>query len=359
MEKAWYRLKIFLTRFAYFKKRSRIKRYGFPLLLTLAASLTVIASKNAYVSVISGEVMALLLLTLIVTLSSWYGGLGPGIVATAFAATVNFFIFLSQDRTPGLEDKVLTAIFILEGLIISIISEARYQSERQKSDFIGFAAHELKNPLSSIKGFADLIQQRAQKIQDQKTFSFAQKIQSQSNKMLELIDDLLDVTKIEVGKFTYKEEYFDFDALVEEVFSHQRITAEGRIITLSGKSKKLIYGDRYRIGQVITNLLTNALKYSPLNSKVALKVAGQKNRVVLRVRDNGIGLSKAEQNMIFEQFFRSAGAQREKPGGLGLGLFICSQIIKHHGGKLSVKSLENRGSTFFMELPIRRNSDGA
>ncbi len=352
----WYQTKSFLTQFAYSKKRGRLRRYSFPLLLALAVFTIAVYSENFYVSMVSKEVMAFLLLTLTVTLSSWFGGLGPGIFATVMTASSNYFIFAVTDKTPISEDLIVTAIFVIEGLIISTISEARYQSEQQKSDFIGFAAHELKNPLSVVKGYAQLALQHSGKTKDRKTLNYAREIQTQSDKLLGLINDLLDVTKIEVGEFVYKEGPFDLYDLIKETVDHQKMVAKSRKIRLMGKTRKLIFADRYRIGQVITNLLTNAIKYSPLGSEILVRVTGHRKSVTVSVKDHGMGLPQKELNKIFNQFYRTSTVQREKGNGLGLGLFICSRIVKHHHGKIWVKSRKHKGSTFFMELPIRQQA---
>ena len=169
---------------------------------------------------------------------------------------------------------------------------------------------------------------------------------------MELIDDLLDVTKIEVGKFMYKKELFDFDELVVEIVNHQRIINKERVISVSGRSNKIIRGDRYRIGQVITNLLTNAVKYSPEKSPIEVRIKRDRERIILAVKDYGIGIPRSEQRAVFNQFYRSRSTQKGKAEGLGLGLFISSQIIKHHRGKLGVKSSGSKGSVFFLEMPI-------
>lgn len=350
MLKSWIKIRAVLVKIVHFEKRNRFKRYILPILLLLTGF-----SFKIYFNSILGEAGAFLLLTFIVTLSSWYGGLGPGLLATFIAAFANYFIFLSQDLPshPLLGDILISAVFIFEGLIISVMSEARYESEMQKDEFISLAAHELKNPLSSVIGFSELIGLLSKKDKTGKILTYASEIKLQSERMVELINDMLDITKIEIGKFSYKDEPFVFDDLVKEIISHQKIIAKNRQIDYKGNSPNVIMGDRYRIGQVVTNLLTNALKYSPQKSKVIVKVKNQNEKIILSVKDFGIGISKSDQKEVFNRFYRTGKAQKNLAEGLGLGLFISSQIVKNYKGKLWVKSQENRGTTMFLELPVK------
>lgn len=344
----WYKIKVFLVRFSHFGERNRIKRYGLPVILVLI----VFTFKFFYFELL-GQSSSFLMVSFIVAVSSWYGGLGPGLFATLLSSVMVFFTFLIADLSahPLIGDAILLIVFIIEGTIISIASEARFQVENQKDEFIGFVAHELKNPLASIMGFSGLITNNAKKSGYRKISSYAREISTQSDRILEEINDLLDITKIEIGKFSYQDSFFNMDSLVKEVLDHQRIIAENRKIEFFGKSRKTIYGDKYRIGQVITNLITNALKYSPATGKIIVKLKDMKGNVSLSVRDLGLGIAKKDQEKIFRRFYRVDTEQKNKSEGLGLGLYICRQIVIHHNGRLWVKSKEGKGSTFYLTLP--------
>ncbi|MDP3948078.1 MAG: HAMP domain-containing sensor histidine kinase [bacterium] len=352
VEKLWFKFKFRLVKLAYLQKRSRTRRYGFSIILITLVLLLDILFLNTDFLFIHSQAIVLLVFILVVAASSWYGGLGPGILATVFISIINYLLLRTDlPFYPETDDLLITFVYIIVGFFISVISEARYEVELQKDEFIALIAHEIKNPLSVIKGFAGLLHQSSKKGYS-KVFRYTEEIDFQSDKLLELINDLLDVTRIEVGKFIYKDELFDFDSLVKGVVSNQGIINSKREITLSANSKRIIKGDGYRIGQVITNLLTNAIKYSPEGSPIRVYVKGIKNGVVLTVRDHGIGIPKSEHRSVFNQFYRSRGAERGRAEGLGLGLFISSQIIKHHRGKLGVKSNGVQGSTFYIEIPI-------
>ncbi len=352
MEELWFKFKLFLMKLAYLQKRNRLRRYGFALILTILALPLFIFLPEAYFQIINNQVISFLLFFLVVTASAWYGGLGPGILATLLISVISYFTLLSEDLPAhtATGDLLITFIYTTVGFLISLISEARYEAEFQKDQFIALAAHEIKNPLTAILGYTSLLQKKVKKDSKVKFFEYLDEVGIQADMLLEITNDLLDVTKIEIGKFAYKEELFNFDNLVRRVIKNQQIINRKRVITLYGTAHKIISADRYRIGQVVTNLLTNALKYSPEKSPIKVRIKSNKEGVSLSVQDYGIGIQKSEQKAIFNNFYRSKGI---KSGikGLGLGLYISSQIIKHHRGKLEVKSDDGKGSIFYLEIP--------
>lgn len=353
MEDIWDKTKRVLVALAHFQKRNRIKRYGFPLVLIFLVFLV----KHNFHSIL-GDNSAFLLVSFVVAASSWYGGFGPGIFATFLSAVAAYFLYLSQDLNthPFGGDLIVLTIFIIEGLVISITSEARYEMENQKDEFISFISHELKNPLATIKGFAELTIRGIKSSKDQKIKTYANQINIQSDRILELINDLLDITKIEIGKFTYKNDIFNVDDLVKEVVAHQKMISPNRIVQVVGHTKKTISADKYRIRQVIVNLLTNAIKYSPDNKDITLKLKEQKDLIYISVKDHGIGITKDEQGRIFDRYYQTKNVQKKRSEGLGLGLYITNQIVKHHHGKIWVESKLGKGSTFFVTLPVYKRA---
>lgn len=352
MEEMWDTTKVLLTQLTHFKRRNRIKRYGLPIIL-----ICIIFLIKHFSHGLLGDNSAFLLVSFIVAASSWYGGLGPGIFATFLSAILTYFVFLQVDAKthPFIGDITVIVIFIFEGLMISIASEARHQVEDQKDEFIAFIAHELKNPLAAIKGFSGLILKIAERNQFDRIEHYSQRISTQSDKILELINDLLDITRIEIGKFSYVHTFFPMQDIVSEVVLHQRIIAQNRTIELRGKSKSLLYGDKYRIGQVITNLLTNALKYSPETKKIIVRMTENKKAVFVSVQDYGLGITSKEQRKIFDRYYRARSIEKGKSEGVGIGLFISQQIIHHHKGSIWVKSTEGKGSTFYFMLPVAKS----
>ena len=353
MEEFWDKTKRSLVRLAHFQKRNRIRRYSLPILLTALVFLT-----KHYLHPILGEHAAFLLMSSIVTATAWYGGLGPGILATILASAAAYYLYLSRDIDvhDTLGDLIMLGIFIMEGFLISIVSEARYEMENQKDEFIGFVSHELKNPLSSVRGFSQLISRSIKKYKDEKVEAYAREIRAQADKMLELINDLLDITKIEIGKFAYREEIFVMDDVVRDVILHQKILTPNRDIRLNiGRIKRVIVGDKYRLRQVLVNLLTNAIKYAPDTKPIFVKLKTSQDMMLISIKDAGIGISKDEQNLIFDRYYRTQSVQKRRSEGLGLGLFITDQIIKHHKGKIWVESQVGKGSTFYVSLPVTQH----
>lgn len=350
MEELWYKTKTLLTTFTHFQKRSRLERYGFAFIVTCSILLI-----KAYAYPLLYHEGSFLLLSFVVVISSWYGGLGPGLFSTVLATGINYETFLVKAGpiSPHPHDILLSAIFLIEGLGISILSEARYETDQQKDEFIAYLAHELKNPLSAIIGFSGLITKKAGGSDGEKIATYSEIITESSNRLLQLISDLLDISKIEIGKFSYNDSFFNMTDLTQEIIAHQQIIAKNRIIVFKGKSKKLLYADKYRIGQVITNLITNAIKYSSENKKILLRLKETRSSVILMVKDYGNGITKKDQGKIFNRFYRANNAQAGKSDGVGLGLYICRQIVKRHNGTLKVSSKLGKGSTFSLEIPFR------
>lgn len=226
--------------------------------------------------------------------------------------------------------------------------------ERQKNDFISMASHELKTPVTSIKGYTQALHRRFQKEGNKEAENFLAKMDNQINKLTALIGDLLDATKVTAGQLEYNIDLFDFNSLVSEVTEEMQQTSRKHQIKVALDDSVEILGDRNRIGQVITNLLSNAIKYSPNSDEVLVETILEKSQIKLLVRDFGIGISSKNQENVFDQFFRADGFLQNTFAGLGLGLFISSKIMKRHHGDLAVNSAEGKGSTFTITLPLKK-----
>jgi len=230
--------------------------------------------------------------------------------------------------------------------------EKRKKLEQQKDEFIALASHELKTPITSLKAFAQVLQKKCQKQKDKSSAAYLGKMDIQINKITTLIEDLLDITKIEAGKLSFHQGQFLFDDLVDEIIEEVQPTARHHKIVKKGTTGKSLVADHDRIGQVITNLLTNAIKYSPNSEKVILELSADLDSVSVSIHDFGIGISEEEQQYVFERFYREKRNGQETFPGLGLGLYISSEIIKRHNGRIWVTSKENKGSKFTFTLPL-------
>jgi PAS domain S-box-containing protein len=230
----------------------------------------------------------------------------------------------------------------------------RKKLEKQKDEFIGLASHELKTPVTSIKAYAQILERSFVKKGDVKAAEFLGKMDRQIDKLTGLIGDLLDVTRIEEGRLKFREERFDFNELVREICEEvQRTTDEHTIVLRLSRSRK-VFGDRERVGQVIMNFLTNAIKYSPGAREVIVATKVKKGELIFSVQDFGFGISNAEQQQIFERFFRVNSESGEEYPGLGLGLYISREIVMRQGGRIWVESVVGKGSTFYFTVPLSK-----
>jgi len=234
---------------------------------------------------------------------------------------------------------------------ISTDIDEQKRALEKKDEFISIASHELKTPVTSIKGYVQLLRYNFQQEGNTEAAGLLTKADIQINKLTNLITDLLDVRKIENGQLRYHEEKFDFNELVKEIIEEtERITRHPIECELA--ETRCISGDRNKIGQVITNFIDNAAKYSPAQAAIKVKTASGPERVRLSVQDFGLGIPKDQQSKIFERFFRVNGEKENTYSGLGLGLYISSEIIKRHGGSIGVESEHGKGAVFNFELPI-------
>jgi PAS domain S-box-containing protein len=228
--------------------------------------------------------------------------------------------------------------------------------QQQKDDFIGIASHELKTPVTSIKAYAQLLERMLVKSGHEKDAGLIRKMDGQINRLTSLIGDLLDVTKLNSGKLQFNDRKFDFNALVSEQIDELQHVAGSHTLIAELAPTGIVFGDRERIGQVITNLITNAVKYSPQAERIMIMSSIKDGAATLCVRDFGIGISKMHLGKVFEQFYRVSGNQQHTFAGLGLGLYISSEIMKREGGKIWVTSEEGRGSTFCFSLPLTQSA---
>lgn len=256
------------------------------------------------------------------------------------------YYWVDTTITPLLDEKGAIEEFIA---IRNDITE-RKQLEAQKDEFISIASHELKTPITSLKAYTQVLQNRFAKVGDIESATLLSKMDMQLDKLTNLISNLLDATKIQKGKLQFQESYFDFNELVAEIVEEmQRTTAKHTLVKEFGKSKT-VRADRERLGQVLTNFLSNAIKYSPASKKIIVKTWTDKKTISAHIQDFGIGIPKDMRQHVFERFFRVKGRYQESFPGLGLGLFIASEIIKRHHGKIWVKS--KQGSTFGFTIPL-------
>jgi two-component system CheB/CheR fusion protein len=237
-------------------------------------------------------------------------------------------------------------------LAIDDITE-RKSYEDQKDEFTGIVSHELKTPITTMKAFTQILQKRISQSGDKKDAYLLSNINTQADRLTNLINDLLNVSKIGAGKLSLDKKRFDLDSLVKKVVVDFQYTIESHSIIKEGDIKEMVYGDESRIEQVISNLITNAVKYSPQANKVIITLQSDKQNAIVKVQDFGFGIAKKDQRRIFDRFYRTSDKEKNSVSGFGLGLYISCEIIKRHNGKIWVDSTKGKGSTFSFSVPLK------
>lgn len=224
--------------------------------------------------------------------------------------------------------------------------------DEQKDLFIGMASHELKTPITTVKGYVQLLQDMYDGFEDDFLKHSLGRMHKQIITLTDLISDLLDLSKIKSGNFYFNKENFSIDDLVSEIISNTKDVNPGHMIELQNGSNILVHADRNRLAQVLVNFLTNAIKYAPDSKLIRVAIKSDAENVTVSVEDQGIGISKADQEKIFQRFYRVEGKNEKTFPGFGIGLFISAEIIKKHAGIIGVTSEQGSGSTFYFTIPL-------
>jgi two-component system phosphate regulon sensor histidine kinase PhoR len=259
-------------------------------------------------------------------------------------------LYVTGTTFEDVDGKSAGKVFILRD-----VTQER-EIDRMKTDFVSSVSHELRTPLTSIMGFSNTILRKEKMPEDMKK-EFIEIIYNESKRLARLIEDVLSISKIESGKITYEMKPLNLDEVIQDAVTIYRTQAEDKQIELTyEKDEKLpeILGDRDAMSQVIVNLISNALKFTPTKGNIDVRLKHTDNQIVLDVEDNGMGIPKNEQDKIFQKFYRiyRPGTQIQ---GTGLGLSIVMEIIEKHKGKIELFSEENKGSLFRISLPAFGN----
>lgn len=235
--------------------------------------------------------------------------------------------------------------------------EHRKILETKKDEFISIASHELKTPLTSVRGYLQLLERLPETKSNERFKSYLDKTSNQVDKLGGLINDLLDVSNIESGEMRFNFQQVDVDHLIDNTIENiSQIHPDYIFKRKNPKANTQILADKMRLEQVLINYLNNAVKYSPDRKEIYIEnFITSDNRLHIGVRDFGIGISQENQRNLFDKFYRVEESSY-KFQGLGMGLYICSEIINRHKGEYGVESSENEGSLFYFILPIASNA---
>lgn len=226
--------------------------------------------------------------------------------------------------------------------------------EDQKDLFIGMASHELKTPLTVIKGYVQVLLEEQEPGKDMFRRSLAV-IDKQVVILTNLISDLLDLSKIKSDSLSFNKETFPLSEVISEITGQVGNIYPEHTIVVQGNSDARVLADRNRIGQVLINFLTNAVKYAPAAKEIQVWSEADNDSVIVYVKDFGIGIKPADQMKVFDRFYRVEGKNETKFAGFGIGLFIASEIIRRHDGEIGVTSKLGEGSVFYFSLPVIRD----
>ena len=269
-------------------------------------------------------------------------------------------VFERYSRPQRLGDTIIGRVWSFR----DVTQQARVQQERERllhdaqeairvrDDFLSIASHELKTPLTPLKLHLQVLKKHVatgQSVPPQ----HLEKALAQVGRLSSLISDLLDTSRIQAGRLDLKHEPVPLGELTREVLSDLRAASPHHTLTCEEPQQALvILGDRGRLAQVLTNLLENALKYSPMGGTIRVTLERDGTQALVSVADEGIGIPPDQRLQLFERFFRARNAPISGFGGLGLGLYICRDIVEHHGGRIWVESEVGRGSTFHFTVPL-------
>lgn len=235
--------------------------------------------------------------------------------------------------------------------------ELHKANEQKKDEFISMASHELKTPVTSLKGFSYILQSLFENEGNSYAAELVKKMHIQVNKLSKLIGDFLNVSRIEGQHFQLDKADFKFNDLVTECVSGVQITAPSHKFIIKKNADIIYHGDRLRLEQVFSNFLSNAIKYSPDADKIIISSEIKLDNIVVSIQDFGIGIEKENLTKLFNRFYRVDDASM-KFQGLGLGLYISSEIIKAHKGSFWIESELGEGSTFYFLLPLNKSGEG-
>ena len=248
---------------------------------------------------------------------------------------------------------------LVGGMTIKTIDELS-TANRMKTEFVSIASHQLRTPLSIIKWYVEFLEKpEKNKNMTAEQLGYVKTIDQSNQRMIKLVNDLLDISRVESGRMQVKPQQINLVELVKNTIEDNKPLALSKKINISFKYEEeipLLFVDPKRMGIAIENLLSNSIKYisKPDNGQITVDLYKQGDKIILSVGDNGVGIPKRDQKKIFKKFFRADNTMKLKTSGTGLGLFISKAIIESHKGKMWFVSKEGEGTTFYINLPVKK-----
>lgn len=233
-------------------------------------------------------------------------------------------------------------------------NEELRRADRMKSEFLAVMSHELRTPLNSIIGFASVLRQDRRRVLDEDQKKQLHLIHASGKHLLNLINDVLDLSRIEAGRTEIEPEEFSADEAIQEAVRSVELLATNKRLQLRCDldAKEPVYTDRKRLTQVVLNLLSNAIKFTARGT-VTVQTRRDGSQLVVTITDTGIGIGRADQELLFRPFSQVEGSTRRRYEGTGLGLYLCKKLVRLLGGDISLSSELGRGATFSFHIPVR------
>lgn len=275
---------------------------------------------------------------------------------TAIAMTATYYVSRSYASPEILiisETIVVITIFIVGTTIIRGMEEVA-RANKMKSEFVSIASHQLRTPLSAIRWEAELLLSKYSEGLSEKHIDTIRSMDSLTKRMVKLVNDLLDVARIDQGAMILKKQKVDINKITKRAIDNFLLSAKAHNIQIVFSPQKIpnVMGDEGRIKLVIENLLDNAIKYISDHGKIKISTEKEDGFIIFSIVDNGVGIPDDQQSRIFNKFFRSDNAVKYQTEGTGLGLYIAKNIIEQSKGKIWFTSKEGVGTAFHFSLPI-------
>lgn len=252
------------------------------------------------------------------------------------------------------ECVVTSIIFIIGNTVIHGVEQVA-RLNKLKSEFISVASHQLRTPLSAMKWETEILLSKHREGMTNRQIESVETVRAMAFRMTKLVNDLLDVARIDQGRMTLRKEKTDFAGIIETVLKEMETLVRAKNIRIIfNKEKKIpsFLGDPERIKMILDNLIGNSIKYIAYRGKIEIKLKQSNGFLVCSIKDNGVGIPEQQQNQIFNKFFRSDNVVKYQTDGTGLGLYIVKNIVEQAGGKIWFKSREDTGSVFSFSLPM-------
>lgn len=224
--------------------------------------------------------------------------------------------------------------------------------ETRKGDFIGMVSHELKTPLTSLSAIVQVANLKLKNSEDKFLIGAIEKAGQQVKRMTNMINGFLNISRLESGKIHIDKQPLDIGELIADMISEASLTANTDLIRFDRCPPITVTADRDKIGSVISNLLSNAIKYSPKGAPIEISCAAGDGQVTVSVKDEGLGIRAQDLDKIFDRYYRVEADHTRHIAGFGIGLYLSSEIIERHGGKIWAESEPGKGSIFHFRLPL-------